>query len=63
MYTRDAGIYIAYGIECRKGNNLICSVNDISSDRDLVQRIVNKFNSYKLSPIHIFEALENELGK
>ena len=47
-----------YGIKVSY-NNTDKLIEDISTDYQFVQSIINKFIKYNLEPIHIYEAIEN----
>lgn len=47
-----------YGIKVSY-NNTEKLIEDISTDYQFVQSIINKFIKYNLEPIHIYEAIEN----
>lgn len=50
--------YHTYGIKVSY-NNTEKLIEDISTDYQFVQSIINKFIKYNLEPIHIYEAIEN----
>ena len=51
----------SYGITCLNDTSNEQSIEDISTDKATVERAVNRFNKYKLSPHHFAEAVEDVL--
>lgn len=50
----DGESYFSYGIKCGE-----ITVNDLSTNREKVQQFVDSCNRLKLSPTHIFDAVED----
>ncbi len=61
MYDRTCGFYKTYGITVFEGGKLIRVVKDVSSDREKVERLVERFNAENLSPEHLNQAIEDFL--
>lgn len=60
MHEEESGSYISFGITCKSetGEEYI---RDISTDRDKVADMAERFNRYRLSPIHFHDAVEEEI--
>ncbi len=60
MTEEELGTYRSFGITCRtkEGDTHIL---DISTDREKVADMAERFNRYQLSPIHFQDAVEEEL--
>lgn len=60
MHEDELGSYVSYGITCKSelGEE---HVPDISTDRELVENAVERFNRYGLSPLHFHDAIEEEI--
>lgn len=43
-----------YGIKCEE-----CYVDNVSSDKAAVMQLIEHFNKYELSPIHLFDEIED----
>lgn len=65
LVSYDCDKYIAYGIQAvfERNNRMIVysTINDISTDRNQVIEMIEKFNTYELSPIHLKDAIEDML--
>lgn len=48
--------YIVYGISCEA-----TSIDDVSSDKEKVERLISQFNRFSLSPVHLRDAVEDYL--
>ena len=53
---------IRYGIRCALQNGEEIIIEDISSDKESIQRLVNNCNTYELSPIHIYDMIDDIIG-
>ncbi|MGN0629373.1 MAG: DUF6514 family protein [Oscillospiraceae bacterium] len=64
--SEEMGEYRSFGIRaCRvseSGEEDLLSVSDVSADREFAEKLVEKFNEFQLSPIHLREATEDALG-
>ncbi len=65
MVHPDIGIYNTYGLQLYQCQNsqcqLIASVNDISTDRQLVEQLASRFTLHQLSPQHFRDAVIDAL--
>lgn len=65
LATYDCDKYTAYGIQVvSKFENkpiVYSTVSDISTERVQVAEMVEKFNDFELSPIHLMDAIEDML--
>lgn len=52
------GSYTAYGVRC--GSDII---SDISVDRVKVECLIDRMNTYELSPIHMMDFVEDFLAE
>ena len=63
--TPGIGTYIAYGIICIKieKHEISCikSVSDISTIKELVEKIAERCNSLEVSPLHLLDVIEEFL--
>lgn len=60
MSEEELGTYRSFGITCRYD----CGeehIRDISTDREKVADMAERFNRYALSPIHFHDAVEEEI--
>ena len=53
---------IRYGMRCISPNATAITIEDISSNKETVLRLVKNCNTYKLSPIHIFDVIDDVIG-
>ncbi|MBE6825076.1 MAG: hypothetical protein E7513_07010 [Ruminococcaceae bacterium] len=60
-YYNNCGYYSTYGIIVFKDKKHIRTVCDISTNKEKVQKLVDKFNAYKLDPTHLSMAIEDFL--
>lgn len=60
-YYSISGCYTTYGIVAFKGEKLIRSIADISANKTVVERLIEKFNKYELDPCHLSQAVEDYL--
>ena len=60
LCEEELGSYRAFGITCKKADGEE-HIPDISTDRELVEAMISKFNRYHLSPIHLRDAIEEEI--
>ncbi len=59
----DGSSYMAYGIAARTGNHqVLCCVQDISTDRQPVDDLVNLCNTMQLLPEHLFDVVADWIG-
>ena len=60
MSEEESGTYRSFGITCRhdRGEE---HIRDISTDRDKVADMADRFNRYALSPVHFRDAVEEEI--
>ena len=49
---------VVYGIVCKSAN---MRIDDVSLNRKLVEKIVEKLNSYDVNEIHFFDVVIDEL--
>lgn len=62
-YARGIGTYVAYDIaayDCFV-RDIVAIVPDVTPDRDLALRMVEKFNRYQLEPCHLEDAVHDML--
>lgn len=57
-YNSEHGTYESYGITASRGGKIICTVEDVSLDREKVEQLVKQFNEEQLSPVHLDEVIE-----
>ena len=60
--TRSNDNSISYGIKCVCDDSTSIIIEDISSDKETVLRLVNDCNTYNLSQIHIFDVIDDTIG-
>lgn len=56
-FGEETGEYTAYGIRVPDGTVVV----DVSQDRRLVEDLVDRFNRFGVSPIHVQDILEDIL--
>ena len=63
LFHQDIGNYVSYGILCTDeiSETTVSFISDVSSNKNLVDSIADKFTEFQLSPIHLREAIEDEL--
>lgn len=57
----DSTTSTSYGILAFCGKRLVATVSDISDNKDAVEQLIQKFNSYDLSLCHLEQAVEDYL--
>ena len=60
MFEEEVGSYIGYGITCTSDRGEE-HIPNISTDRAAVAAMAERFNRYRLSPIHFKDAVEEEI--
>ncbi len=60
-YYNNCGFYITYGIVVFINGKHARTVCDITTNEEKVQKLVEKFNAYKLAPEHLTQAIEDFL--
>ena len=60
-YDRLLGFYETYGISVFENGRLIRSIRDISTERDRVSALTQRFNSEQLETCHLDQAMEEFL--
>ncbi len=56
LFNESIGNYITYGIEITEGNKII---NDVDCNRERACKIIDLLNQYQVSPIHIYDIIED----
>lgn len=64
-YAPEAGTYISYDIAAYDSfvRDIVQTVWDVTSERDLAIRMVERFNRYQLSPCHLEDAVLDMLNE
>lgn len=57
----DNKSYISYGIIAISGEKIAITIDDVSTDKTAVEKLINKFNTQKLSLCHLEQAIEDYL--
>ena len=60
-YNSEYGAYVTYGVTAYFRGKVVCTVEDISLDKNKVEQLVKCFNEEQLSPAHLEEEIENYL--
>ena len=62
-YAPEVGTYISYDISAYDSfdRNIVQTIWDVTSDRNLALRMVERFNRYQLSPCHLIDAIQDML--
>lgn len=60
-YEGESGVYIGYGIEAFAGEDVLLLFEDVTCDRKWIENFVEKINLGKLSPLHLFDVLIDNL--
>ena len=60
-HNSEYGAYVTYGVTAYFRGKVICTIEDISLDKNKVEQLVKRFNEEQLSPAHLEEAIENYL--
>lgn len=62
-YARGIGTYVSYDIAAYDcfSRDIVTIVPDVTPDRDLALRMVEKFNRYQLEPCHLLDAVHDML--
>ena len=53
--------YTSYGIIAISGEKIAITIDDVSTDKTAVEKLINKFNTQKLSLCHLEQAIEDYL--
>ena len=53
--------YTSYGIVAISGEKIVTVVGDVSTDKIAIEKLVQKFNTHKLSLCHLEQAIEDYL--
>lgn len=57
-YDCDIGYYDSYSIiTLDDWGNIVAKVDDVSSDRDFIRKVLDFFGCLRISPIHLQEAV------
>lgn len=56
LFDESIGDYITYGIEITEGNKII---DDVSCNKEKAYNIIRLLNKYQVSPIHLYEVIDN----
>ena len=62
-YAPEIGTYVSYDLaayDCFK-HDMVSIIRDVTSDRKTALHIVEKFNRYQLSPIHLIDIIQDML--
>ncbi len=66
LYSEETGEYSSFGLcvyrVSGESEEKLLSVSDVSLDREFVEKLAKSFNDFQLSPVHIYEAIENAIG-
>jgi hypothetical protein len=63
LWCRDTGNYKAYGVLVRDcDGNVRLKISDVFTDKDNAEDFVAKCNRLGLDIIHIYDAIEDEIG-
>lgn len=57
----DKMSYTSYGIIAISGEKIAITIDDVSTDKTAVEKLINKFNTQKLSLCHLEQAIEDYL--
>ena len=58
----ECGEYIGYGIELRRGDDVVLRISDIYTDKDSIHKLCALCNDLKLSEIHFMDVVEDYLA-
>ncbi len=56
LFDENIGNYITYGIEITEANKII---DDVSCNKDKTNKIIKLLNKHQVSPIHLYEIIED----
>lgn len=59
LHSEESGEYVSYGISVRKEEREIAFVSDVSTQRDLVERLVWLCNQNGLYPEHLQDVVQD----
>lgn len=62
-YAPGVGTFVSYDIAAYDSfvRDIVQTAWDVTSDRNLALRMVERFNRYQLSPIHLIDAIQDML--
>ena len=60
-YSQETGRYETCGIEVSYSGTVLRTVHDVSTDKEKVTALTERFNREQLSPAHLDEAIESFL--
>lgn len=53
--------YTSYGIVAISGEKIAATIDDVSTDKITVEKLIDKFNTQKLSLCHLEQSIEDYL--
>ena len=59
--SKSYGIAVFANIDMNETTSVLASIQDITTDRDALDELVNLCNSMELSPLHIRDVIEDFL--
>lgn len=59
-WLAEVGNYVSYGIQARDGEEVLCTISDISMDGKRVGELVDRCNRENLSVVHMQDVIEDE---
>ena len=60
-HSNEYGTYETYGITASRCGNIVCTIEDISLEKNKVEQLVKLCNEEHLPPAHLEETVENFL--
>ena len=60
-HSNEYGTYETYGITASRCGNIVCTIEDISLEKNKVEQLIALCNKEQLSPAHLEETVENFL--
>lgn len=66
LYNVDIGSYVSFGLKIYYINDRVaqeaCTISDICIDEKKIRKLAAACNREQLSPLHIFDVIEDFLG-
>ena len=59
-WMEEVGNYVSYGVQVCKGDEVLCTISDLSLDKNRVADFVERCNREELSVLHIQDVIDDE---
>ena len=59
-WMKEVGNYVSYGVQVREGGEVLCTISDLSLDKNRVADFVERCNREEVSVLHIQDVIDDE---